>query len=92
MPPRARKSSLPAKTNAKRNTEGGRAKMADSSFALPEQKKYRIDDAAHARNALARAAQHATPAEQARIRRAVAKKYPSIDQGGAKKSSTRKSK
>lgn len=71
------KSKLSAKTNAKRNTKAGRAKMPSSDFALPG-KKYRIDDPAHARNALARVAQHGTPAQQAQVRKAVARKYPKI--------------
>lgn len=79
----AGKSKLPAKTNAKRNTKAGRATMPPSSFALPG-KKYRIDDPAHARNALSRAAQNATPSEQATVKRAVKRKYPSIAVGGSK--------
>jgi hypothetical protein len=79
------KSKLSAATNAKRNTKAGRAKMAPASFALPAQKKYRIDDAAHARNALGRAAQNGTPAEQAQVSRAVAKKYPRINVTGLSK-------
>lgn len=78
MARKARKSSLSKKTNARRNTKRGRAKMKASSFALPGKKKYRIDDAAHARNALARVAQHGTPAEKKRVRAAVKRKYPSI--------------
>jgi hypothetical protein len=76
----AGKSKLSAKTNARRNTKAGRAKMSPSSFALPG-KKYRIDDAPHARNALARVAQHGTPAQQAKVRAAVRRKYPSIVAG-----------
>lgn len=78
MARKSRKSSLSKKTNARRNTKAGRAKMKSSSFALPGKKKYRIDDAAHARNALARVAQHGTPAEKAKVRAAVKRKYPSI--------------
>jgi hypothetical protein len=77
MAKKARKSSLSKKTNARRNTKRGRAKMKSSSFALPG-KRYRIDDAAHARNALARVAQHGTPAEKKKVRAAVKRKYPSI--------------
>jgi hypothetical protein len=51
--------------------------LPDSAFALPG-RRYPIHDAAHARNALARAAQHATPAEQGKIRAAVARRYPGI--------------
>lgn len=34
-----------------------RGKLSDSKFALPEERKYPIEDEAHARNAKARAAQ-----------------------------------
>jgi hypothetical protein len=74
----SRKSSLSKKTNARRNTKRGRAKMKSSSFALPGTKKYRIDDKAHARNALARVAQHGSPAEKKQVRAAVKRKYKSI--------------
>lgn len=76
-------SKLPAKVNATRNTKAGRKKMAPGSFALPDN-KYRIDDPAHARNALARVAQHGTPAQKAQVQKAVAKKYPSINVTGVK--------
>jgi hypothetical protein len=85
-----RASNLSKKTNARRNTKAGRAKMSGSSFALPAQKKYRIDDAAHARNALGRVAQHGSPATRTKVRKAVAKKYPSIKVTGAKATRTRK--
>lgn len=84
MATKSRASKLPAKVNAKRNTKAGRAKMSPSSFALPG-KKYRIDDAAHARNALARVAQSGTPKQKAAVRKAVARKYPSIKVGGVKR-------
>lgn len=74
----AASSPLPAKTNQRRNTQAGRDQMAGSSFAIPEEKKYRIDDPAHARNALARVAQHGTDEEKRRVRAAVRKRYPSI--------------
>lgn len=78
MAAKSNRSRLSASTNAKRNTKKGRAQMPASDFGLPAQKKYRIDDAAHARNALGRAKQDATPAQQAQIRRRVAAKFPSI--------------
>jgi hypothetical protein len=80
------KSPLPAKANAKKNTQAGRKKMPASDFGLPQQKKYRIDDAAHARAALGRAAKNATPAQQKQIQQRVARKYPSINVTGLKKS------
>jgi hypothetical protein len=39
-----------------------RKKLSKKSFALPGKRKYPIPDKAHARNALARVAQHGTPA------------------------------
>lgn len=72
------RSKLSAATNKKRNTKAGRKAMPASDFGLPVQKKYRIDDIAHARNALGRAKQNATPAQQAQIRARVKAKYPSI--------------
>ena len=55
-----------------------RRKLKKSSFALPEEEKYPIPDIEHARNALARVAQHGTAAEQKKVRAAVEKKYPSL--------------
>lgn len=86
-----KKSKLPAKTNQRRNTKAGREQMSPGQFALPDQKKYRIDDPAHARDALARVAQNGTPQEQAKVKRAVRAKYPSIDVTGATKTGSSKS-
>ena len=58
-----------------------RKKLSKKSFALPEKRKYPIPDKAHARNALARVAQHGSPAEQKKVRAAVKKRYPSLDDG-----------
>jgi len=55
-----------------------RKRMRDSSFALEKERKYPIDTIARGRNALARVAQHGTPAEQAEVRREVYAKYPSL--------------
>jgi hypothetical protein len=55
-----------------------RSKMSKSSFALKGKRKYPIHDKSHARNALARVAQHGTKTEKAAVRRAVKKRYPSI--------------
>jgi hypothetical protein len=54
-----------------------RNRLAGSSFALPG-RRYPINDPNHARNALARGAQNASPDELARIRAAVHAKYPGI--------------
>lgn len=53
-------------------TTSGRKHVAEKNFALPGG-RYPIHDSAHARNALARVAQHGTPSEQARVRAAVEK-------------------
>ena len=74
----SKRSKLSASANRKRNTVKGRAQMPASDFGLPGPKKYRIDDAAHARNALGRVAQNGTPAQQAQVRARVKAKYPSI--------------
>jgi len=58
-----------------------RKKLKKSSFALPDQEKYPIPDIEHARNALARVAQHGTAAEQEKVRAAVEKRYPSLKKG-----------
>ena len=55
-----------------------RKRMRSSSFALEKERKYPIHDIAHARNALARVAQHGTRAEQKEVKREVYAKYPSL--------------
>lgn len=57
--------------------------MASSKFALPG-KRYPVNDAKHARNALARVAQHGTPSEKAKVRAAVKRRFPGIAVSGAK--------
>jgi hypothetical protein len=52
--------------------------LKKSSFVFPGKRSYPIEDMNHARNALARVAQNGSPAEQARVRAAVHKKFPSI--------------
>lgn len=46
-------------------------------FALPG-RRYPIEDAAHARNALARVSQFGSPAQKAKVRHEVHAKYPEI--------------
>ena len=58
-------------------TTNSRKHMKASSFALPG-KRYPIPDLAHARNALARVAQNGTPAEKAKVRAAVHRKFHSL--------------
>lgn len=61
-----------------------RKKLMKTQFAIPEDKKYPIHDVSHARNALARVAQHGTTTEKRRVRAAVKKKFPKIIQKGGK--------
>jgi hypothetical protein len=63
-----------------------RKKLPKKAFALPGKRKYPIPDKTHARNALARVAQHGTPAEQKKVRAAVKRRFPSIGKSKAKKS------
>lgn len=58
-------------------TTKSRNALPTSSFAGPD-RSYPINDPSHARNALSRAAQFASPSEQASIRAKVKKKFPSI--------------
>lgn len=55
-----------------------RKSLKKTSFALPKERKYPINDIAHARNALSRVSQYGTPSEKRKVRAAVAKKYPSL--------------
>jgi hypothetical protein len=70
-----------------------RQALAKSSFALPGKGEgpggkgagaYPVNDAAHARNALARVSQHGTPAEKKAVRAKVAAKFPGIAVSGKK--------
>lgn len=58
-------------------TSSKRKKLPAGEFALSG-RRYPIEDASHARNALARISQHGTPAEKKKVREAVRKKFPSI--------------
>ena len=62
-----------------------RKKLSKNEFALPGKRKYPIPDKAHARNALARVAQHGTSAEQKKVKAAVKRKFPSIGKKSKKK-------
>ena len=64
-------------------TTKARDALHKSSFALPG-RRYPIEDANHARNALARVSQYGTPAEQAAVRAKVHAKYPGIGDDDAK--------
>ena len=54
-----------------------RKKLPTGDFALPG-RRYPINDASHARNALSRVSANGTPEEKAKVRAAVHRKYPSI--------------
>jgi hypothetical protein len=66
-----------------------RRDLPDSDFALPgkgegpegkQAGSYPIPDEAHARSALSLVAQHGTPEEKAKVRAAVKRKFPDIQQ------------
>lgn len=52
--------------------------LPSSAFALSG-RRYPIQNASHARNALARVAQNGSPAEIALVRKAVKRRYPGIN-------------
>ncbi len=72
------------KLNAKK-----RNSLPGADFAVPG-RKYPVNDASHARNALARVAQHGTAKEKAEVQAKVARKYPGIQESGMKKSEAKK--
>ena len=67
-----------------------RKDLKDKDFALPAKRHagrggYPIENAAHARNALARISEYGTPREIAIVRAKVHKKYPKILEADMKK-------
>ena len=62
-------------------TAAKRKVIPSKDFAGPD-RSYPINDASHARNALARVSQHGTPALKSRVKSAVKRKYPGIKQAG----------
>lgn len=64
-----------------------RKALPKSDFAVPSKApgsgSYPINDPSHARNALARVAQHGSPAEQAAVKAKVHAKYPGIGKPSA---------
>jgi hypothetical protein len=68
-------------------TYAERKKLPSSTFVEPGERKYPIPDKSHARNALARVAQHGSSSEKAKVRAKVHSKYPGIGKksGGEKK-------
>jgi type IV secretory pathway VirB9-like protein len=61
-------------------TYGERKSMPKSEFVFPADKRYPIEDEAHARNALARSS---GKPEEGRVRAAVHKKFPGIGKAHA---------
>lgn len=65
-------------------TANAREHIKAKNFVFPDKGKkesgsYPIEDAKHARNALARVAQNGSPAQQAAVRSKVHAKYPGIE-------------
>lgn len=62
-----------------------RKKLPNKAFIFPGRPRdgYPIHDIAHARNALARVAQHGTPAEKAKVQAAVYRRYPELKKRAA---------
>jgi hypothetical protein len=72
-------------------TASQRKKIPKKDFALPSTRSksggkggYPIEDAAHARNALARVSQFGSEKQKATVRAKVAKKYPGMGKKGKK--------
>ena len=63
-------------------TTKARKSLPISAFAGPD-RSYPIENASHARNALARAAQHASPELKAKIKAKVKRRFPNIKVEGA---------
>ena len=55
-----------------------RNSLASDEFAIPEKRKYPIEDKSHAINALARVSQFGSEEEKKKVRSAVHKKFPEI--------------
>jgi hypothetical protein len=66
-------------------TEIQRDRLKTQQFVFPEKKAYPIENAAHARDALAMGARYASPAKDAKIKKVVHKDYPKIKISGMKK-------
>lgn len=57
-----------------------RKDLPKRDFAEPKKRAYPIEDKAHARNALARVSQHGSSEEKKKVRAAVHRKFPAIDE------------
>jgi hypothetical protein len=66
--------------------------MKASTFAVPKERAYPINDEAHAKAALQRVSQFGSAEEKKKVRAAVAKKFPAIEQtkGAAAKKAAKK--
>lgn len=65
-------------------TSKARKALPKSEFIFPDKRAYPDDTKNRARNALSRVSQHGSPAQQAKVRSAVHRKYPSIHVSGRK--------
>lgn len=63
---------------ARELTSRGRNQISGKNFVFEKERRYPIHDISHARNALARVAQHGSSAEQAEVKREVYNRYPSL--------------
>jgi hypothetical protein len=59
-------------------TSKERKALPKQDFAIPGKRAYPVNDASHARNALARVSQHGTPAQKSEVRAKVHSKFPGI--------------
>ncbi len=59
-------------------TARGRAALPSGVFAEPATRKYPMQDAAHARNAMARVSQFGSPAERAAVASKLRGKFPAM--------------
>jgi hypothetical protein len=64
-------------------TAKARNSLKTSTFAIPGKRAYPLPDKSHARNALARVSQFGSSEEKAKVRSAVARKYPGIGHTGS---------
>lgn len=66
-------------------TSKQRKNLPSRDFAEPGKRKYPIENKSHARNALARVAQHGNSEEKHIVEKKVHKKFPSIGKMGKRK-------
>jgi hypothetical protein len=62
-------------------TTKARKALPSKAFAEPGKRAYPLNDANHARNALARVSQFGSASEKATVRAAVHQRYPDIGRG-----------